>query len=409
VDRKILKNSSWILLAQSLVKVVSFFYTLFLARSLGVENFGYFVAALAYFSLFSSLADFGFNRFLVRVGARESFRLPEILASTLLLRAVLSTGLLAIFSVLIYLIDKDITRVNLSLLAVLAVIPQSMALTFDGVLVAVQKLSYSALGLLTLSVATTVIGIYLVSGGYSTYGAVSALILGQMTYLLVNFLLVSHRRIGLNVKVNLKILKEVTLGSLPYGILGVLGLLYFRIDSLMLSYLKGSIETGIYGVAYRFLEAIIFVPSAFAAALFPVLAKLEGQTQNIKIIYLSALKTFGALAILVTISYFFVIPEVIKQFLPRYSGSVEVIKILSLTIPFMFLHIPGAMVLISTDKYLRPVIKLSLVTLFFNVVLNLILIPKMGVIGASWVTVLSEALSFIVFFLLLYKKILRHG
>jgi O-antigen/teichoic acid export membrane protein len=406
----IFKNSSWLLFAQSLIKIISFIYTIFLARTLGVEDFGYLVAALAYFSVFSSIADFGFNRYLIREGSKDTTQLSTYLSSTLLLRLVVTCGLFASFSVILYLIDSDKLRVNLSLLAVLAVIPQSIAQTFDGVLVALEKLKLSAIGLLSLSITTTFLGIYLVSNGYSTYGALSALVIGQLVYVAVNFLLIYSKSVRLNRRINAIHLKEVLIGSLPYGILGVLGLLYFRIDSVLLSYLRGPVETGLYGAAYRFLEAIVFVPSAFAAALFPVLSRLDDSNfSEIKKIYHKTLKLFTALAVLLTISYYFILPLVIQWLLPQYEESIPVVKVLALTIPFMFLHIPGAVVLTSTRRYLRPVIYLSIVTLAFNVVANLIFIPKYGLMGASWVTVLSEALSFVVFYLLLYKKILKHG
>ena len=87
----------------------------------------------------------------------------------------------------------------------------------------------------------------------------------------------------------------------------------------------------------------------------------------------------------------------------------QVIQILALTIPFMFIHVPAAVVLLTSDKFLKPVIILSLLTVGFNVIANLLLIPTYGIYAAAWITVASEILSFTVFFLLLYKRLLRHA
>ena len=65
------------------------------------------------------------------------------------------------------------------------------------------------------------------------------------------------------------------------------------------------------------------------------------------------------------------------------SESIDVVKILAWTIPFMFLHIPGATILMSTNKFLKTIIYLSILTLGFNVFLNFLLIPQYGFIGAS--------------------------
>lgn len=410
MDKRILKNSGWIFGAQALVKVISFFYTIFLARSLGVSDFGLLVTALAYFSLISSISDFGFNRFLIREGARNLQSLTEYVSLSALLRLGLLGLTFVIFAVWIKVFDPDALRSSLSILAVLAVLPQSIALTFDAALVARERLKFSALGLLGLSVSTTLLGIYFVTLGFNVAGAITALLIGQIVYALLLFMFLSQAEVKLKLHFSLRDIKDIIKGSLPYGILGVLGLLYFRIDTLLLSYLKGNEETGIYGAAYRFLEAIVFVPSALASAMFPVLAKLhDNNVREIKTLYFSAIKLLGLLSIPIFLCYILVLPSVISLLLPNYLPSIQVIQILSFAIPFMFIHVPGALVLISTEKFLKPVIFLSFFTLAFNIILNFIFIPPFGFIGASVTTVLSEILSFAVFFVLLYFKLLKNA
>lgn len=404
----ILKQTSWLFLAQALGRVIGFFYTIFLAASLGVPDFGLYSAALAYFSLISSIADFGFNRFLIREVARDQQKIPELLYGISLLRLTLTSVLFAFFATGLYFLDPDKFRVSLSLLAVLAVLPQAVSLTLDAIFVAVQKLQFSALALLVLSLATTIFGVWLVSTGFGVMGAVVALILGQLIYLTVLTFLLKVQRLRIFSKVTAKTLKQAILGSLPYGLLGILGLLYFRVDLLLLTYLRGNFEAGIYGAAYKFLEAVVFVPSALAAALFPVFARLHDDVSSLKIrkLYFDSLKVMAFGGLIVTLGYFLILPLIVRIFLPKFLPSIEVIKILSLSIPLMFLHIPGAQVLLSTNKYLPQVLLLSVLTLSFNVTANLIFIPQFGFLGASWVTVASETLTLLVFFRLLWVKVL---
>lgn len=405
--RNILKQTSWLFLAQSLTRIISFFYIIYLARILGVEDFGLFNVALAYFSIISSIADFGFNRFLIREVASDKSKAAEIVWNVCMLRLTLASLLFAVFAVILYSLDPDKMRVTLVLLASLAILPQAVALTLDGIFVGIQKLQFSAISLLLASLSTTLAGLYLVGRGFGTIGAVNALIFGQTVYVLaLLFFLKRHHILSLS-HVRLSTLKKVIIGSLPYGILSVLGLLYFRIDAILLSYLRGSFETGLYGAAYKFLEAVIFIPTAFSYALFPVMAKLhEDNPLQIKKLYFKSLKVMGILGLLVLSGYLLIIPTLIKIFLPSYILSIPALVILSLAIPFMFIHTPSVQVLLSTDKYLKPVVLLSFLTLSFNIVLNLIFIPLYGFIGASMITVASEISSFVVFFLLVKNKIL---
>lgn len=408
--KAILKQTSWLFFAQVLTRGIGFFYIIYLARTLGVSDFGLLTAALAYFSILSGVADFGFNRFLIREVAKDSSKASELLWNVVVLRLTLTSILFAIFSIILYLLDPDKMRVSLVLLASIAILPQAIAFSFDAIFVAVRKLQFSATSLFVSSLFTTLVGLYLVGNGFGPLGAVNALIIGQVVYaaILIIFLY-KNERLVLSA-IHLAEVKKIIIGSLPYGLLSILGLLYFRIDAILLSYLKGSFETGIYGAAYRFLEAVIFIPSAFSMALLPVLTKLhDSSAKDIKKLFFKSFKIMLGLGLIVFLGYVLILPEIIKVVLPNYLSATAAIKILSLSIPFMFIHIPAVSVLLSTDRFLKPVILLSFVTLGFNIITNLIFIPRFGFMAAAWVTTLSEILSFVVFYLLVKRKVLDAG
>ncbi len=405
--RAILKQTSWLVGAQFLGRIIGLFYTIFLARNLGVSDFGLYSVALAYYSLALSVADFGFNRYLIREVVSDHKNIPQLLLNTAFLRILITSVLFAVFSCVLYIFDADKLRVSLTLLAVLAVLPQSFSITIDAIFVSLQKLQFSALGMISLNLSTAFLGVFLVNTGLGPTGAVAAFALGQLVYLFILGILAKRQEIRIVSEINLATFKKIAIGSLPYGILAVLGLLYFRIDILFLTYIRGNFEAGLYAAAYKFLEAIVFVPSALATALFPTLARLHNtNSKQIAPLYFKSIKLMGFLGLVICVLYLTLLPQIVKTILPNYTASINAIKILSLSIPFIFIHIPGAQVLLSTDKYLKPVLILSIFTLSFNVILNLLFIPQFGLTAAAWVTVASEALSFIVFFKLLRARVL---
>ncbi|HCE30915.1 TPA: hypothetical protein DEQ89_02775, partial [Candidatus Daviesbacteria bacterium] len=127
---------------------------------------------------------------------------------------------------------------------------------------------------------------------------------------------------------------------------------------------------------------------------------------DLRKIYFKSFKIMLLIGVFAVLGYFLVLPRIIETLLPNYSQSIPVIKILSLAIPFMFIHAPAVSLLLSTDKYLKDVLILSVLAVSFNIIANLIFIPKYGLFAAAYVTVLSEILSFVVFFLLIKKRIL---
>ena len=122
-------------------------------------------------------------------------------------------------------------------------------------------------------------------------------------------------------------------------------------------------------------------------------------------LFLQSVKIMGFIGFLVTLFFLFFISETIKLFMPQFQQAVDVIKILSLSIPLMFMASPGVQVMFSTDRYLKQVLFLSIFTLMFNVILNFVYIPIFGVWAAAWITVLSDLLSLIIFYYFIKKKI----
>lgn len=401
----ILKQTSWLFFAQALARIIGFFYIVYLARTLGVFDFGLYTAALAYFYLISSIADFGFNRFLIREIAKDESKIVDLFSSISLIRFVLSSLIFAVFALTMYFFDPDKMRINISLLVVLAVIPQALGQTIDGIFIAIGKLKFSAIVLLITSLTTAILGIIFVNFGFGSSGAAIALICGQLIYFFFLLHLLRKQEVGLLSSLTLPFLKKIISGSFRYGILIVLGLVYFRVDVLLLSYLKGNFDTGIYGVGYKFLEVALVFPTALSTAIFPLFSRLNENSSNAYKFYKRSIIILGIVSLLVSAVYLTLLPEFIKAFLPNYILSIDVIKILSLSIPFFFISSLQATLLMSREKLLNYLIGISTFMIFFVVILNAILIPKFSFIGAAWVTLASEVIVFLIFSILIKKHI----
>lgn len=410
MKNKILQNSSFLLFAQLFIKGSSFLYTIFLASNLAVEQYGLYTVALSYFGLFSAFSDIGVVRFLIREIAAQKDAVKSILFNILVFRMTTVFLSLVLFYFGIYLFDPDIARINLSLIAVIAVIPQSISTILDGVFVGLEKMKYSAAGTLVLNISSILAGVFLINSGYKAEGAVAAVLIGQLICMLFFISVLFFQKISPDFRFKKNSIPKIFLESVPYGILGILGLLYFKIDGLLLAYLKGAYDAGIYGIAYKFLESVIFLPSVLAVAIFPQLAKLhaESNSAEIKDLTLKITKGMFLFGVLLSALFILVLPFVIRQLLPAYAGSIPALMILSLAIPFMFLHIPLSQILLSSSKYLKQIVAISAINLTFNLVANLLFIPQYGYIGAAWVTVFSDMFSFGLLFLVLHKYFIKN-
>jgi O-antigen/teichoic acid export membrane protein len=100
--RAVLKNSSYLLSAQLIAKVLSFFYAFYLARQLGVVEFGNYSIALSYFSVLSSVVDLGVSRYLIREVSKKEFLFPVLFVNSLLLRLIFAVALVSSFGLIFF-------------------------------------------------------------------------------------------------------------------------------------------------------------------------------------------------------------------------------------------------------------------------------------------------------------------
>lgn len=406
--RNILKNSTYLIIAQGVVKIITFFFTIYLAKNFGVDNFGLYTIALSYYALFTAFADFGISRFITREIARNSKNLQPLLSNVIFLRFFGMLFIFTIFAFAFYLLDPQKLRVSLILIIFLAIFPQVIAMSFDNVLVALKKFSLSSIAYTILNLVIVFVGYFLVNNNYGPTGAVIAILIGQTINAVVLMFFIFRQKINITSKIDYKILKSIVLNSLPYGILMVVGFISFRIDSLILAYFKGSYDVGIYGAAYRFLEAVVFIPSSLATVLFPIVANLfETDISKIKPIYSKSILILGFLGTVIAMLYVFILPSFINSFLPNYKPSIDALRVLALSIPFIFIHIPSVQIVLSTEKYLKPALKIFLTIMAVNILMCLLFIPKFGFMGAAWITLVGEILTSLVFLIFLKSRVFK--
>jgi O-antigen/teichoic acid export membrane protein len=188
--------------------------------------------------------------------------------------------------------------------------------------------------------------------------------------------------------------------------LSAIGFASFRFDTVILSFSRTGAETGIYSLAYRFLEAATIVPVAFGTVLYPLFSQHSGNTSKTSMLFRNSIFFGLGAGILVALIYLTILPFFLNTFFPEsFIGSAKALQILSLAIPFIFMHVPIGQLLLSREGLLKQILAAYSLVFAFNLILMFIFIPRYGFIGASWITVVSEISIFITFYLFAKRKI----
>nr|HCI8060515.1 oligosaccharide flippase family protein [Klebsiella pneumoniae] len=170
---------------------------------------------------------------------------------------------------------------------------------------------------------------------------------------------------------------------------GVAEVLYLKIDQIMLGMINGYSTVATYAVAARLSEAWYFFPTIITASFFPllILAKKESEEKyKHTLLDLSRKLFFCALIISIFIT---IIAHTAINILygEAYAESATILIIHIWASLFVFMR-----AVLSKWLVIENMLPFSLVThisgAIVNIILNLILIPKMGGIGSAIATVI---------------------
>jgi O-antigen/teichoic acid export membrane protein len=177
------------------------------------------------------------------------------------------------------------------------------------------------------------------------------------------------------------------------SIVTLLGLVHFKVDTLLLSVLRSAADVGIYGVAYKVHEVLITFPGLFVGLLYPVFARLtrEDPVRLVKVFQRAfdvLLVTSLGAALLV-----FVLAPDLSAVLGAPQASTAM-RILALALPPVFLGL-GLTHLLLAEARQRWLVPLYAFLAIANIGLNAIVIPRWSYDGAAAVTVATESLALV--------------
>ena len=202
--------------------------------------------------------------------------------------------------------------------------------------------------------------------------------------------------------------KKLVSLSWPLIISGIMVSLYMRIDLIMVQNIRGIKEAGAYATVAQFSEAWNFLPAVIVTSLFPAIlnarrddpARYQKRVQNLYdlMVYISL-----PVAIFIT----FASPYLYKYFLtPEFAYAAPVLSVHIWSGIFVFLGAANGQILI-TENFNKLTFMRTGAGAIVNIVLNLLLIPKMGMMGAAIATLVAYASS--AFFVLLIPKTYKQG
>jgi O-antigen/teichoic acid export membrane protein len=256
---------------------------------------------------------------------------------------------------------------------------------------AFERFDLESLTMIVGQGALLVVGFAVLQAGYGLIGFAAVFAAVRLADLAATFALLRRRVAPVGLRLDIGFWPTLLRGGLMFGAIALLNDMAFRIDTVLLGFWASDAQIGWYKAAYKIPEGMTEIPVIVAWTLLPALSVAHTRSREEVVDLFRRGAKMVMLAGLPLAAFIALRAEDVVQiaFGASFAQAVPVLRVLMLSVPAMFLTWVASSVLMSID-HARVTLYRSAVALSLNVVLNLILIPRIGIMGAAVATVATE-------------------
>jgi O-antigen/teichoic acid export membrane protein len=413
IAQSISKNTTVMMGGQIVTWISSFVLMLFLPRYLGSTEYGRLFLVMSISSITQVFIEFGGYFYITKLVARDPERTPYIFMNSAALRFVLWICSLA-FTVGFISFAGYPSSVNM-LLVIFALskaweeVTNLLQRCFQGR----EMMRYATLGNISERVFLMIIGVAALLRGASV--VTIGIIMSAAT--LLNFLVSIRfmpKFISFFPKIEFDEIKTIVRQSVPYFLWSIFGMIYYRVDAVMLSFMTPEKVVGWYGAAYRFFDILMFLPSIFTTAVFPVFSRLwNKESASLTWTTQKSLDFIILAAIPIGVGGALFADKIVWLFYgaKEFGPTIGILKIFFVGIPLVYINFIFLSLIVAADKQ-RGSSMIAFFAMLLNPLLNWFLIPYFqsnhgnGGVGAAIATLITEYFMTISAFLIMPKGIL---
>lgn len=415
VARRLLRNSALPLLIQIGVRALDFGFIAVFYRLLPKDAVGdYDVAALLVSLYLGTIAEWGLGVLLTRELARDRQAIASTFGTALILRLGLAIVALPVAFLVIGgyqlfqslgVITYGISTLGAALIAILTLtlLPSAIGSAVTSVFLAAERPIVPALVNLLNNVLSTALRLGALLLGFGVVGVAWAALAATVLNAVI-FAVLLRRHFGWpGWQWDSALARSMMRAAFPLMLNSLLMVVFFRFDTFIIRAFHGPRAVAEYGAAYKIPPIALILPPIIVNALFPRFSRqalddraglLRGYRLTLRVLLLLALPLSTVVSALA--------PVAIRILAPGYGAAAEqALALLIWFVPMSYVNGIAQYVLIAVDRQ-GQITRAFALTAAFNLVMNLLLVPRWGIAAAALTTVASEFVLYLPF-----RRVLR--
>jgi O-antigen/teichoic acid export membrane protein len=354
-----------------------------ISRLLGAEELGRYTLALSVLIVFYEIAPLGLSAWIAREGSRSRQRLEELLATASSVVVILSLVLTALMCASGYVLRYDPTTTTAIILLALALAPAALNFLFEGTFVACERMDSIAIAALSENLFKVGGSFVVLLLGYGLHAVVLVVAGSYVVAAATSVLLL--RRLGIRVRCgwHAEVLRELRRVAPTFLLISIFATLSWRVGIFLLGSMRSVEEVGQYGAAWRLLELALIFPQSLCLALYPSMSAARDDQVTLGWLGDTAARYLAAGSIPAAIGLSLLArPVLVLLFGEEFAAADDTLVVLIwVVVPYAWVRFNAYALVAAERQHIDLMFNAAMTAL--NVVLNLILIPRYGSLGAA--------------------------
>ncbi len=396
IRQTVAKNTFWLTVSNVGGRLLRAIIIIYAARVLGADGWGSFSYAITLMAFLTVFVDMGINNIVMREVAKikDVSGRSEILSTSFWLKIIL----LALGVFVVIFIAPQFTTIQ----AAKAILPiVSLILVFDTIrefgsslIRGIEKMELETGLFILTNIAIVSFGFLLLYFSPTVGAFAFAYAAGTGVGAMATLLVIRKYVGGIFWSFSRQLVKSILASAWPFAISGILGMLMLNADILILGWLKSAQEVGFYSAANRIVQFLYLLPAIITLSVLPTFSRLAHKDdQKIRFV-LERILSLIFLAALPMAAGGIILGKEIMTFVfgAGYAPGAVSFQILMATLIIDYSAVVLSYTVFSYNRQ-KNLIVYSAIGGTTNVVLNLLFIPKFGIIGCAWATFIAQLLS----------------
>lgn len=372
---------------------------------LGQEGFGKYATILAFFAFFTAIADLGLGSVTAREISREGADEGKILGNVITIRLTFSLLLILLAPIVVFFFHYSWDIEVGIFIAALASVFSGLSFILNGVFQ--KNLAMDKVAMIEFLGKVFQVGlIFLIIKQDLGFLPIACTLIASLSFNALTALYLSRHYTSFRLHFDFSFWKSFLRHSWPMGVTAIITFAYFKLDTILLSVLQSNAHVGIYNVAYKIMENLIFFPAMLAGLILPLLSRfIFTQRARFEEIANKTFKVFFIIVIPVIVGTWFLAPDIIRIVSGEgFLESISVLRVLIFALAFIFFGNYFNMLLIVGNAQ-KKLMQTLIFAAIFNIALNIFLIPRFSYMGAASTSLATEMLVVILTGVLVHKYI----